>query len=262
MRSLILSDIHGNIDALEAVLVRTPRDSYDRLLVLGDLVGYGASPNEVVDRIFDLKPDVMIRGNHDKVATGIEGTDSFSRVATEAARWTKEALTPENRERVAALPAGPKNADRDVEVCHGTPFDENTYVFDEAGAVRALESAHRPICFFGHTHVPVAYVQKGTDLSVVHLQPGGPETTVVNISKKNRYLVNPGSIGQPDLRFQKTADRSPAGPVSDRSRAAANHRGGSPREPRLPARPRALELGSFGPLLAARGESPALHRDR
>ena len=64
-------------------------------------------------------------------------------------------------------------------------------------AVRALESAHRPICFFGHTHVPVAYVQKGTDLSVLHLQPGGPETTVVNIIKKNRYLINPGSIGQP-----------------------------------------------------------------
>ena len=197
MRFLILSDIHGNIDALEAVLARAPRDSYDRLLVLGDLVGYGANPNEVVDRIFDLKPDVIIRGNHDKVATGVEGTDSFKRVSTEAARWPQQALTPENRERVAALPAGPKNADRDVEVCHGTPFDENTYVFNEDGAVRALESAHRPICFFGHTHVPVAYVQKGTDLSVLHLQPGGPETTVVNISKKNRYLVNPGSIGQP-----------------------------------------------------------------
>lgn len=197
MRFLILSDIHGNIDALDAVLVRAPRDSYDRLLVLGDLVGYGANPNEVVDRIFELQPDVMIRGNHDKVATGVEGTHNFNRVAAEAAKWTHETLTPKNRERVAALPAGPKNADRDVEVCHGTPFDEDTYVFDDDDAVRALESAHRPICFFGHTHVPIAYVQKGTDLSVQHLQPGGPETTLVTINKKSRYLINPGSVGQP-----------------------------------------------------------------
>ena len=197
MRFLILSDIHANIDALEAVLARAPRDSYDRCLVLGDLVGYGANPNEVVDRIFDREPEVIIRGNHDKVATGVEGVDSFNRIAAEAARWTQKALTPANRARVAALPAGPKSVDRDVEVCHGTPFAEDTYVFDEEGAVRALESAHRPICFFGHTHVPIAYVQNGTKLSVHHTQPGGPETTVVNVVKKNRYLVNPGSIGQP-----------------------------------------------------------------
>ena len=99
MRFLILSDVHGNIDALEAVLTRAPRESYDRLLVLGDLVGYGATPNEVVDRIFDLKPDVMIRGNHDKVATGVDGIDSFNRIAAEAARWTKSVLTETNHKR-------------------------------------------------------------------------------------------------------------------------------------------------------------------
>ncbi len=197
MRFLILSDIHGNIDALDAVLVRAPRDSYDHLLVLGDLVGYGANPNEVVDRIFDLNPDVMIRGNHDKVASGVEGADNFNRIAGEAARWTRSALTPMNLERVAALPAGPKSVDREIEVCHGTPYDEDAYVLDEDDAARALESAHRPICFFGHTHLPVAYVQKDSALTTVHLQPGSPETTVVNIVKKNRYLINPGAIGQP-----------------------------------------------------------------
>ena len=197
MRFLILSDIHGNIDALDAVLARAPKDSYDRLLVLGDLVGYGGNPNEVVDRIFDLKPDVMIRGNHDKVAAGVESADSFNRVAAEAVRWTQQALTPKNRERVASLPAGPQNADRDIEICHGTPLDEDAYVLDEDGAVKALDSAHRQICFFGHTHVPIVYVQEGTSLAVLHLQPGSSETTVVNIVKNNRYLINPGSIGQP-----------------------------------------------------------------
>ncbi len=197
MRFLILSDIHGNIDALDAVLARAPRDSYDRLLVLGDLVGYGGTPNEVVDRIFELSPDVIIRGNHDKVATGIESADKFNRVAAEAARWTQDTLSPENRKRVAGLPAGPKNADKDVEVCHGTPFDEDSYVFDEDDASRALESASRQVCFFGHTHVPVAYVLKGSEVTVTRPQPGGAETTVVNIIKKDRYLINPGSIGQP-----------------------------------------------------------------
>ena len=197
MRFLILRDIHGNIEALDAVLARAPRDSYDRLLVLGDLVGYGGTPNEVVDRIFELSPDVIIRGNHDKVATGIESADKFNRVAAEAARWTQDTLSPENRKRVAGLPAGPKNADKDVEVCHGTPFDEDSYVFDEDDASRALESASRQVCFFGHTHVPVAYVLKGSEVTVTRPQPGGAETTVVNIIKKDRYLINPGSIGQP-----------------------------------------------------------------
>ncbi|MDA1093399.1 MAG: metallophosphoesterase family protein [Acidobacteria bacterium] len=197
MRFLILSDIHSNIDALDAVLARTPPESYDKLIVLGDLVGYGGTPNEVVERIFELEPDVMIRGNHDKVASGVESSDKFNRVAGEAARWTHDELTPANRERLAALPAGPISVDRDVEVCHGTPFDEDTYVFDGDDALKALEAASRPVCFFGHTHVPVAYALKGSELTVTHLTPGGDDTKIVNILKKNRYLINPGSIGQP-----------------------------------------------------------------
>jgi predicted phosphodiesterase len=197
MRFLILSDIHSNIDALDAVLARTPPESYDKLLVLGDLVGYCGSPNEVVDRIFELEPDVLIRGNHDKVASGVESSEKFNRIAGEAARWTQEELTPANRERLAALPAGPVSVDRGVEVCHGTPFDEDTYVFDGDDATKALEAAHRPICFFGHTHVPVAYALQGNDLTVTHLTPGGDDTKIVNILKKGRYLINPGSVGQP-----------------------------------------------------------------
>ncbi len=197
MRFLILSDIHSNIDALDAVLARTPPESYDKLLVLGDLVGYCGTPNEVVDKVFELKPDVLIRGNHDKVASGVESSEKFNRIAGEAARWTQEALTPANRERLAALPAGPVSVDGDVEVCHGTPFDEDTYVFDGDDATKALEAAHRPVCFFGHTHVPVAYALKGNDLTVTHLTPGGDDTKIVNIQKKGRYLINPGSVGQP-----------------------------------------------------------------
>ena len=197
MRFLILSDIHGNIDALDAVLARSPPESYDRLLVLGDLVGYCANPNEVVERIFQLEPDVVIRGNHDKFSAGVTEPDDFRRVAAEAARWTHRALTPENRQRVAALPAGPKRVNREIEVCHGAPSDEDTYIADEEDAIRAFEASRRPICFFGHTHVPVAYVQRGSDVAATHPIPGGPDTTVIDVDKKWRYLVNPGSVGQP-----------------------------------------------------------------
>ena len=199
MRFLILSDIHGNIDALEAVLTRSPPDSYDRLLVLGDLVGYGANPNEVVERIFELEPAVVIRGNHDRAATGKAEPDRFRRVAAEAARWTHKKLTPQNRERVAALPAGPKRVNQQVEVCYGTPFDEDTCIADQEDAARAFEAARRRICFFGHTHVPVAYVQRErkSDVAVTHLIPGGPDTTLINMDRKWRYLINPGSVGQP-----------------------------------------------------------------
>ena len=197
MRVLLLSDIHSNIEALEAVLDQSPPSTYDQLLVLGDLVGYGANPNEVVDRIFELEPDIIIRGNHDKVSTGVEGTDTFSRVAGEAARWTNKTLSPENLKRIAALPAGPKNVDRDVEICHGTPFDEDTYVLDENDATKSLAMAHRHVCFFGHTHIPIAYVQKPSGLTIRQPTPAGPETTVIHLDKSHRYLVNPGSVGQP-----------------------------------------------------------------
>ena len=197
MRSLILSDIHANLEALDAVLAAAPPASYDRLLILGDLVGYGANPNEVVDRILALAPDVLIRGNHDKVAAGLEDTESFNYLAAQAAHWTHDALTPDNRFRLAELPAGPLPVDDQIEVCHGTPFDEDTYVFDEEDATRAVEGAHRQICFFGHTHVPVAYIQRSSAMTVTHPQPGGSETTVVNILERSRYLINPGSVGQP-----------------------------------------------------------------
>jgi diadenosine tetraphosphatase ApaH/serine/threonine PP2A family protein phosphatase len=195
MRYLILSDIHANLDALDAVLDAAPRDSYDRLLVLGDLVGYGANPNEVVDRIFDLAPDVLIRGNHDKVAAGLEDTEAFNYLAAQAVRWTRESLTPENRDRIAALVAGPVMVDARVEVCHGTPFDEDVYIFEMEDAVQALDAAERPLCFFGHTHVPVVFERDGDRLGVIG--PDLDKRLPVAIRPNRRHLVNPGSVGQP-----------------------------------------------------------------
>src|SRR6185295_505094 len=97
------------------------------------------------------------RGNHDKVACGLEQAEGFNAVAKSAAYWTYETLTPAWREWLAALPQGPITVDDVVEICHGSPFDEDAYIFDELDALRALKVAKRPLCLFGHTHYPATF---------------------------------------------------------------------------------------------------------
>jgi len=121
MRYLVLSDLHANLQALEAVMGAVPAGAYGRVLVLGDLVGYGAAPNEVVEMIRALDPLVAIRGNHDKVACGIDTPDEFNAIARQAVLWTVRTLTPDNRDYLRSLPAGPLPVGQKIEVCHGSP---------------------------------------------------------------------------------------------------------------------------------------------
>jgi diadenosine tetraphosphatase ApaH/serine/threonine PP2A family protein phosphatase len=197
MRFFILSDIHANLEALEAVVAAVPAPTYEGLLVLGDLVGYGASPNEVVERVFAMHPDISIRGNHDKVAAGLEPPHHFNEVAAGSALWTLQTLTPENRSRVASLPAGPVFVDQTTEMCHGSPLDEDMYVFDQADALRALEASKRPVCWFGHTHIAGAFVLEGSRLDVIAPPLGATGATVIKLDGRRKYLINPGSVGQP-----------------------------------------------------------------
>ena len=195
VRYLILSDIHANLDALDAVLGSAPPGTWDRLIVLGDLVGYGGAPNGVIDRVRALDPVAIIRGNHDKAACGLEDGSNFNHVARVAAEWTGEALTPANRAYLRALPPGPIMIDDLVEICHGSPFDEDHYIFDVDDARRALEAGERPLCLFGHTHLPVVFQQEG-DVFDGFLPEGDEDTTLV-LQRGVKYLVNPGSVGQP-----------------------------------------------------------------
>jgi diadenosine tetraphosphatase ApaH/serine/threonine PP2A family protein phosphatase len=195
MRYLVLTDVHANLEALDACLAFTRARGFDRTLVLGDLVGYGPDPNVTIERISGLDPLAIVRGNHDKVACGIDHAEGFNSVARMAARWTLETLTPANRDWLAALPAGPVLVDELVEICHGSPFDEDAYIFDELDAVRALKIAQRPLCLFGHTHYPVTF-----ELSAGAFDSVGPAAsgeTVLVLKPEARYLVNPGSVGQP-----------------------------------------------------------------
>lgn len=194
MRYLILSDIHANTDALDSVLAAAPAGTWDQVLVLGDLVGYGAEPNGVVDRIRALEPLAVIRGNHDKAGSGLEDGSSFNNIARLAAQWTLEALSDANREYLRALPAGPVTIDDGLEICHGSPFDEDHYIFDAEDARRALDAATRPLCLFGHTHLPVVFRR---DSSVFDgFVPDGGETPVP-LNAGAHYLINVGSVGQP-----------------------------------------------------------------
>jgi diadenosine tetraphosphatase ApaH/serine/threonine PP2A family protein phosphatase len=195
VRYLILSDIHANIDALEAVLAAAPPATWDRALVLGDLVGYGAEPNAVIERTLALDPLMVIRGNHDKAASGVEDGSSFNYVARLSAQWTFQALTPEYREYLRTLPQGPATVDDTVEICHGAPFDEDHYIFDSDDASRALDAASRPLCLFGHTHLPVVFRRHPALFD--GFVPEGPDDSTLEIVPGMNYLVNVGSVGQP-----------------------------------------------------------------
>src|SRR5712692_4428176 len=195
MRYLVLTDIHANLEALESCLSDARDRNCDQTLVLGDLVGYGADPNAVIDRVIALKPLAIVRGNHDKVACGLEQAEGFNAVAKSAARWTLEVLTPRNRDWVAALPQGPTQVDDLVEICHGSPFDEDAYIFDELDAVRALKVSTRPICLFGHTHYPVTFELADETIEGIGSPPGAESR--VQLRDGCKYLINPGSIGQP-----------------------------------------------------------------
>jgi putative phosphoesterase len=181
MRYLILSDIHSNKEALTAVLSFVRRKPWDKCVFLGDLVGYGANPNQTVDMVRKLKPLVAIRGNHDKVCSGIEEGELFNRMALEAALWTRRKLTRSNLQWLQRLPEGPTVVDEQFAICHGTPIDEDAYIFGEIEALNVFRHTEYPVTFFGHSHFPVIFALSFR----FKLRPGV------------RYLVNPGSVGQP-----------------------------------------------------------------
>jgi diadenosine tetraphosphatase ApaH/serine/threonine PP2A family protein phosphatase len=195
MRYLVLTDIHANLEAMEACVADATSRGYDRALVLGDLVGYCADPNAVVERIQAMAPVAMVRGNHDKVACGLEQPDGFNAVAKRAAHWTYDVLTPANRQWLAALPRGPVVVDDLVEICHGSPFDEDAYIFDELDAVRALKTSQRALCLFGHTHSPVTF--ELADGRVDSIGSHDSFSVHRDLRPGSKYLVNPGSVGQP-----------------------------------------------------------------
>jgi predicted phosphodiesterase len=194
MRYLVLSDIHSNREALTAVLSFVKRKRWDKAVFLGDLVGYGANPNQAVDMVRDLRPLVAIRGNHDKVCSGIEDGELFNRVALHAAMWTRQKLTAPNLRWLRSLPEGPAVVDGAFAISHGTPVDEDAYIFGEIEALNVFRQTTFPVCFFGHSHFPVVF---GLSPDAIHTVLTSGRSFRYKLRPGIRYLINPGSIGQP-----------------------------------------------------------------
>ena len=200
MRALVVSDLHSNAEALRAVMKRVRRKKFDSVICLGDFVGYGAQPNQVLDTMRTWKGrKVYIRGNHDRVVAGVEEGDDFNAAAKFAAFWTREHLSAPNRRFLQKLPLGPIDL-HGVLVCHGTPHDEDEYVFHESHVRNIFDRTDARFILFGHTHLPVLFSMNEWG----RLRGGAVRRdTIVRLEAGHRYLINPGSVGQP-------RDRNPA----------------------------------------------------
>jgi predicted phosphodiesterase len=197
MRVLLITDLHANLPATEAVLDHARREGWDRALVLGDLVGYGADPAAVIDIVRGLPNATVIRGNHDKVVCGVESPMDFNAVARQAAEWTTSALDEDRLAYLRGLPRGPvsiANLGVDTAICHGAPWDEDYYIFDNDDAANALEVSPATLVLCGHTHVQIGFreVRAAAQRLVAPI-----DAEELDVSGRVRMLINPGSVGQP-----------------------------------------------------------------
>jgi diadenosine tetraphosphatase ApaH/serine/threonine PP2A family protein phosphatase len=190
MRVAVVSDIHSNLHALEAVLAAIDEEAPDELWCLGDLVGYGARPNECCAAIAE-RADVCLAGNHDLAVRGTIDLAEFGGEAGVAAKWTREVLEPEAQELLDKLE--PQGAAHGVALYHGSARDPVwEYVLSAEAAAAALELTEAPLVLVGHSHVPLTIALQESVLDG-GLAAGGTETEL----NPGRRLLNPGSVGQP-----------------------------------------------------------------
>jgi predicted phosphodiesterase len=190
MRVAVVSDIHGNLHALEAVFAALEAERPDELWCLGDLVGYGARPNECCAAI-EARSSICLAGNHDLAVRGTIDLSEFSGDAGTAARWTRDVLTTESLAFLSSLE--PQGARAGVALFHGSARDPVwEYVLSDTVAVATLELTEAPVVLVGHSHAAL-YVQLGGDGFGGGLSPAGTEVDL----NRGRVLLNPGSVGQP-----------------------------------------------------------------
>lgn len=191
MTVLVLSDIHANIDALEAVLADAA--GYDAVWFLGDVVGYGPDPEACVARLRWLAPEHWLAGNHDWAAVGRMDTHEFNPDARTAAHWSGRQLSSESFDWIRSLEPRADLADSGITLVHGSPRQPVwEYVLDRNVAAEGFAHMTSRVCFHGHTHQPTAF-EEAVDGVVRH---GSDAVGGVDISL-GRWMVNPGSVGQP-----------------------------------------------------------------
>lgn len=198
MRYAILSDIHANLEGLVQVLNNLRKDSIDAYYCLGDIVGYGANPNECIDEI--RKVDcISLAGNHDWAAAGAIPLDYFNDFAREAVMWTRTVLTTRNNAALGQLQL--VLSDPAMTMVHGTLINPGDfhYMFNSGNALETFEVMRTGVCFVGHTHVAGVFIQDSTGGISFNAKP------VILIEKNRKYIVNVGSVGQPRDNNPKAA---------------------------------------------------------
>jgi diadenosine tetraphosphatase ApaH/serine/threonine PP2A family protein phosphatase len=189
-RVAVISDVHANRHALDAVLAAIEASGAEEIWCLGDLVGYGPEPNECC-RAVAARAEICLAGNHDLVVLGSLPIHDFAGDAAAAARWTQTVLADDSREFLAGLPSSMRR--NGVDLFHGSARDPVwEYVLSDEAAWWTFQATDQPLVFVGHSHVPLAIALDGDELG------GGvaPDGTVVDL-ETGRYLLNPGSVGQP-----------------------------------------------------------------
>jgi diadenosine tetraphosphatase ApaH/serine/threonine PP2A family protein phosphatase len=195
MKYAILSDIHANLEALEAVL-EDARPLVDGFVCLGDIVGYNTNPHECLETIKSIC-DPIVAGNHDQVAVGMRTDEGFNEYAKEAMDWTKAQLTPAEQVFLRNLPSTATFGGRWL-AAHGSPIDTDEYLFHDLQFQQSflyLQREHPEIlcCFVGHTHLPMIWSQTPAgQVNPVHVR-----SLTATLEPQYRYIVNPGSVGQP-----------------------------------------------------------------
>lgn len=190
MKTGIISDIHGNIEALKAVLEALEKENVNRIVCLGDIVGYGPDPNLCVDHVKQIAY-ATIMGNHDAAAINAISTDDFNENAQIAIEWTQKVLGFEQVLFLNTLSL--VFSEKDWMAVHATPESPETwdYIFTESQIVRNFKAMEKPICFIGHSHMPIAFIQ----------EPNGDillrNADEIHFEFSQKYLINVGSVGQP-----------------------------------------------------------------
>jgi predicted phosphodiesterase len=181
MRIAIISDVHSNLEALKTALETIDGQGVDDIVCLGDIVGYGANPNECLE-IVRSRCSIILQGNHDAAAVDLSVANQFTLNAQLSAIWTFGVLTPENKDYLRSIPQLKPRGD--ILFSHASPFEpeEWNYVISEYDTREAFQAFTEKLCFIGHSHIPVIFSEHGK---------------VAAISRSGRYIVNVGSIGQP-----------------------------------------------------------------
>jgi predicted phosphodiesterase len=187
----VISDVHANLEALETVLEEIEKEEVDQILFLGDAVGYGPNPNECVE-LLRRKSAVMIAGNHDRAAAGMDSYDQFNLYAKTAIEWTMKSLSKENLRFLQGLSLTEAIEKDDIFLVHGTPKEPEMwhYLISEYTAALNLAYFEEKICFVGHSHQPFIIESSYRDIISTHYNSR-------QLRNESRYIVNAGSVGQP-----------------------------------------------------------------